>query len=121
MNSTPILLKHISDKQNISLKYLDHIFNELKNKGIIRRTTAKKGGYVLAKNPKDITLYDIISALEGIRSVECLEDAKLCPRVELCGARIVWNKLNDKISCLLKSITLEDFIKEHKKIIGQRD
>ncbi|MCM8815444.1 MAG: Rrf2 family transcriptional regulator [Candidatus Omnitrophica bacterium] len=119
-NSTPVLLKHISERQNLSLKYLDHILNDLRNKGFIIRTRAKKGGYILAKNPKDITLYDIIGALEGISKIECLQDSGLCPRVKICGARVVWSRLDDKISSVLKGITLEDFIKEQRKLDRQR-
>ncbi|MCM8759046.1 MAG: Rrf2 family transcriptional regulator [Candidatus Omnitrophica bacterium] len=112
----PVLLKQISEKQNLSLKYLDHIFTGLKAKGIIRKIKAKKGGYLLSKNPKDITLYDIIDALGGFEKIECLLDSSLCPRVDGCGARIIWKRLNDKIIYVLKSITLEDFIKEQKKL-----
>lgn len=119
--STPVLLKHISEKQGLSLKYLDHIFTVLKTKGIIRKTKAKKGGYMLARNPKDITLYDIIYALEGISRIECLEDTRLCPRVDFCGARVVWDRLNVKISNVLKNITLEDFIQEHRKITNKKN
>ncbi len=116
----PVLLKQISERQNLSLKYLDHIFAGLKAKGIIRKIKAKKGGYLLTRNPKDITLYDIIDALGGIGKIECLEDARLCPRVDGCGARIIWDRLNDKIIDVVKSIILEDFIKEQKRVTNQK-
>lgn len=116
INNSPILLKHISENQNLSLKYLDHIFARLKTKGIVRKTKAKKGGYLLARNPEEITLYDIIDALEGIDSLECIKDNRFCSRSEKCGARIVWDKLNGKIIDVLKSITLKDFIKAQEKI-----
>ncbi len=117
----PVLLKNISAKQDLSLKYLDHIFTRLRTKGIIRKMKAKKGGYLLARKPQDITLYDIIDALEGTVTLECLRDKELCPRADHCGARIVWYRLNDKITQVLKSITLEDFINEHRKINGSRE
>jgi len=115
-NRQPVLLKVISQNQDLSLKYLDHIFTRLKIRGIIRKIKAKKGGYLLTRSPKEITLYDIIDALEGIGKIECLEDSRICPRTNHCGARVVWDRLNVKIIGVLKSITLEDFIKEHKKI-----
>ncbi|MCX7704811.1 MAG: Rrf2 family transcriptional regulator [bacterium] len=116
MSSGPVLLKDISKKQDLSLKYLDHIFTRLKTKGILRKIKAKKGGYLLAKEPKEITLYDIIDALEGISGLECIKDVRFCSRAEECGARIVWDKLNGKITEVLKSITLDDFIEAQQKI-----
>lgn len=110
----PVLLKDISKKQNLSMKYLYHIFAQLKTKGIIKKVKAKKGGYLLAKEPQDISLYEIIEAIEGTRSLECLTDDTLCPRTKICGARVIWKNVNDKINSILKNITLQDFIKEEK-------
>ncbi|HOK79610.1 MAG TPA: Rrf2 family transcriptional regulator [bacterium] len=110
-----VLLKDISKRQNLSLKYLDHIFMQLKTKGIIKKIKAKKGGYLLAKPPEKITLYEIIEAIEGVRRIECLDDENICSRSSHCGARIVWKRLNAKVDEVLKNITLKDFIRESKK------
>ncbi|MGB9641745.1 MAG: RrF2 family transcriptional regulator [Candidatus Ratteibacteria bacterium] len=110
-----VLLKDISKRQNLSLKYLDHIFMQLKTKGIIKKIKAKRGGYLLAKSPENITLYEIIEAIEGIKKIECLEDEKVCFRSSHCGARIVWERLNAKVDEVLKSITLQDFVRESEK------
>lgn len=111
----PLLLKVISKKQDLSLKYLDHIFTQLKKKGIIKKIKAKKGGYLLNRPPKDITLYDIIEAIEGINRIECLDDPKICKMAGRCGVKFLWGKLNDRINEVLKGITLADFVKEQKK------
>ncbi|HPO51919.1 MAG TPA: Rrf2 family transcriptional regulator, partial [bacterium] len=68
-----VLLKDISKRQKLSLKYLDHIFMQLKANGIIKKIKAKKGGYLLTKPPEQITLYEIIEAIEGIKRIECLD------------------------------------------------
>ncbi len=110
----PLLLKDISKRQDISFKYLDHIFSDLKAKGIIKKTKTKKGGYILAKKPEEITLYEIIEAIEGNREIECLIDGTLCPRAKFCGARKVWKEVNQKVNEVLKNFTLKDFIKQHE-------
>ncbi|HPP66455.1 MAG TPA: Rrf2 family transcriptional regulator [bacterium] len=112
----PVLLKTISERQNISLKYLDHIFTSLKINGIIKKIKAKKGGYLLNRAPEDITLYDIIEAIEGIIQIACLNNSQMCERSDICGAKILWKDVNDKINEVLKSITLADFLKAEKKL-----
>ncbi len=112
----PVLLKVISDRQDLSLKYLDHIFAQLKTKGIIKKMKAKKGGYLLNRAPEKITLYDIIEAIEGVSRIECLDDPRICKLARKCGAKVLWGKVNDRINDVFKSVTLADFVKEQKRI-----
>ena len=111
-----LLLKDISRRQGISLKYMDHIFSMLKAKGLIRKQKAKKGGYLLSRRPSEITFFDIITALEGVDTMECLKPDANCPFIPGCGARAVWRKLDAKFEASMKSFTLEDVVKERENL-----
>ena len=116
-----VLLKEISKTQDISLKYLDHIFSMLKTKGLIKKPKAKKGGYLLARSPREITLFEIIEALEGIENMECLKHVENCSRTSRCGVRLIWKRLEEKIDNVLKNITLADIVKEQEKMNGDSE
>jgi Rrf2 family protein len=112
----PMLLKEISKNQKISMKYLDHIFSQLKTKGLIKKLKAKKGGYLLSKNPEDITVYEVIDSLEGVDIIDCIDKDIQCPLIETCGTRIIWQRVRDNIKKATNEITLKDIIDERKKL-----
>ena len=114
-NESPVLLKDIAERQNVSEKYLEHIFASLRKVGLVKSVRGAKGGYYLAKRPKEIKLLDIISALEGsIAIVHCVEDPSRCKRVKHCVTRDVWSQLREAFENILNSITLEDMAQKHK-------
>lgn len=112
----PVLMKDISRNQRLSLKYLDHIFAQLKTAGLVKKLKAKRGGYLLARPPEEITLYEIIETLEGIEFVDCIEKELSCPLSPTCAARSIWKKLKERVRETMKDITLEDFVKEKVKL-----
>ena len=105
----PILLKKISENQGISLKYLEQIAILLRNAGLIKSFRGQKGGYVLARPPENITITEILKALEGeIAIVDCVKFPKTCERFENCPTVNLWKTINDKIVDYLNSTTLKD-------------
>jgi Rrf2 family protein len=79
----PLRLKVIAQRQDISAKYLEQLMVVLKSAGFIRSIRGAKGGYVLAKAPKQIKLSDIFHCLEGtVNTVECVE-SRLCGQASL--------------------------------------
>lgn len=104
----PVLLKDIARRQEISEKYLGHLVPLLKNAGLINATRGAKGGFTLAVPAKQITLKDIIAAVEGpICLVGCLEDPGACRKVATCAARDFWGEATQAILKVLESFTLE--------------
>jgi Rrf2 family transcriptional regulator, cysteine metabolism repressor len=115
MNKGPVSIKSISKRQNISEKYLWHLINPLKNAGLINVSRGAFGGYVLAKNPKDITLKDILFVLEGsICLVECTENNKFCNKTRVCAMKDMWKEIKDKILKIFESYNLEKIIEKQK-------
>ena len=112
----PILLKDIAKRQNISEKYLEHIITSLKIAGLVKSIRGAHGGYILAKDPVQIRLSQIIKALEGsIAPVECVDDPDFCPRAKTCVTRDVWIKIKKSMDEILESISLKELVERQKK------
>jgi Rrf2 family protein len=105
----PVFLKDIAKLQEISDKYLSQIVIELKSAGIINAFRGAHGGYVLAREPEQITLREVVAILEGdLKLVECMRDGMACPRAPECVTQDVRIKLGDVIAETLEEITLAD-------------
>ncbi|WP_296645010.1 RrF2 family transcriptional regulator [Romboutsia sp. 13368] len=118
----PIPLKNIANKQNISEQYLEQIFSSLKKSGLVKSVRGAQGGYLLAKEPKDITVGDILIVLEGPVSLSsCLLDEDICENSGKCVTKVVWEKIKKGIDEVINSITLQDMIDDHNKNILEND
>lgn len=118
--SGPISLKSIAANQDISEHYLEQLICTLRNAGFVSSTRGSQGGYILAKDPAEITVGDIITVMEGpIALVDCLlsdaETNSYCKKAGACVTRNVWAKVCDSINAVLDSITLADLCSEEKK------
>jgi len=111
----PIQLNDIACSQSISVKYLEQIMAPLRAKGFVRTQKGSKGGYHLAINPKDITLYDIVESIEGsMAPVSCVDDKNACKRSATCVTISVWKRLKDVVKTELQSKTLADLAAEQQ-------
>ena len=110
----PVNLNDIAERQGISAKYLWQIVNLLKTAGFVRGTRGPKGGYVLIRDPADITMLDVIQALEGpVTLVECVDDPDYCTRTGNCVAHSVWEEVSLAIRSALQKITLAEILRRH--------
>jgi Rrf2 family protein len=111
-----ILQKDISDRQKISVKYLDNIIASLKTAGLITTTRGKKSGYRVTRKPGEIRIIDIYRAFEPeIAIVDCMSCNHVCDFSASCGAKPFWTGLNTIITEYFQSNTLEDLIKNHRE------
>ena len=116
-----IFQKDISERQQISYKYLDHIISALKTKGLITNVEGKKSGYRLARVPEEITVYDIYKAFEpALQIVDCIGDDGECIKAKHCAAKDLWCGLNKKIIEHLDSVTLKS-LADKQKALNQKD
>lgn len=108
-------LKDISERQDISIKYLEQITARLTKSGLLISTRGPQGGYKLAKKAKNYTAMEILQITEGsITPVSCLDDKPVkCGRVNDCRTLKLWLGLQKAIEDYLKSVTLEDLIKDN--------
>ena len=111
----PVQLKKIAKDQEISIKYLEQLMAILKSAGIVKSTRGSKGGYILAKQPKEIKLSDCFNYLEGpIVTVECVENENYCTKTNDCITRQVWSEIQEAVISILESYTLQDLINKAK-------
>ncbi len=110
----PILLKDIASRQDISEKYLWQLISLLKNARLVLSTRGSHGGYDLARSPEEITLKEIVLALEGpLGLVECVDESKVCNRTNACVMRDIWQEVSDNFLDTLSSFSLADIAKKH--------
>jgi len=116
----PVSIKNISQREGISVNYLEQIFNQLRRAELVRSIRGPGGGFLLARPPKDITVMDIIKALKvPVAPVFCLDkedEISQCERVDSCVSRLLWQRLGDKIKEILKGTSLEDLLVEAKRV-----
>ncbi|MCD4779749.1 MAG: Rrf2 family transcriptional regulator [Candidatus Omnitrophica bacterium] len=110
----PVLLRDIAGRQSISEKYLWQLIPPLKRAGLVNSTRGAHGGYRLARQPKEITLYDIIVELEGpLNLVDCVDQPDQCEQFDLCVTREVWHELARVMKEKLQNITLADLLERY--------
>lgn len=111
----PLQTRTIAEHEDISGKYLEQLMATLKSAGFVRSLRGSKGGYMLAKAPNQIRLNEVFNCLEGpVATVECVEDEDYCERVADCVTRGVWSQVQQAITNVLQSITLQDLVDRAK-------
>ena len=104
-----IPLKDISDKQRISLKYLEQIVTPLAKAGLVSSVRGAQGGYRLARPAGEITSGEILRAVEGSTApVACDGIDNSCTRSDLCSTVKFWRGLDDVIEKYVDGVTLAD-------------
>ena len=95
--------------------YLEQLLGGLRRSGLVTTTRGAQGGYALARAPEEITVGDIIDALEGPLNIsECVGDESCCHKAGQCRSRRVWEYLSRSINDLLDSITLKDMLEQER-------
>ena len=106
-----VSLKEISEKENISLKYLEKIMLLLNKDKLLVTSRGNVGGYKLAKSPKEYTIFEILKASEGdLKPVSCLNGDELCIKKDKCSVLPFFYELDSVINEFLNSKTLEDLL-----------
>lgn len=113
-------LKLVSERQDISVKYLEQIITALVKAGFVKGLRGSKGGYKIAKQPEDYTVGMILRLTEGsLAPVSCLDDeVNVCDRCDDCITLELWKELYDAINNVVDNITLADLIERYNSKIG---
>lgn len=109
-NGTWIRLRDISQRQHITVKYLEQIMPLLTRAGYVKSFRGNNGGYRLARRPEEYTAGDILRTTEGsLAPIACLEDdPNQCPRCQECTTLPFWEGLWKVINDYVNQVTLED-------------
>ncbi len=107
----PIALSEVAESQGIALATLEQIVAPLRRAGLLESTRGASGGYALSRPPEEITVADVLRAVEGaLVPLPCLEAgaAGACERANLCATRPVWALVRDRLVETLDHTTLAD-------------
>jgi Rrf2 family protein len=105
----PVSAKRIADEFRIPPELLAKIMQRLAKKRLIASQNGPKGGYVLARRPTEISVGDVIRALEGpVNIVSCLEASSDCPQMAHCNLRRPVQKIQAAISQVLDTMSLSE-------------
>ena len=109
----PQSIKCIAERQGVPEAYLEQLIAMLRRAKLVISNRGAQGGYRLAREPREITVGDVLRALEGgLNLVDCLEEDDACGKSCACPSRIVWMKIRDGLNQVVDSITLQDMIQE---------
>ena len=111
------LLREVARREGISEKYLGQIIIPLKSAGLVLSQRGSRGGYALGRPPGEITVKDVVEAIEGrIAAVLCVSDPEACARASSCVTTHVWKKLSEDIERSLSSFTLAALARQAREL-----
>lgn len=119
----PVPLADISERQEISLSYLEQLFSRLRKEQLVESVRGPGGGYKLGRDAVDIAVGDVIRAVdEKVDATRCQGQAD-CQGGERCLTHSLWQDLSDRISVFLDNITLGELMAKHdvKEVAGRQD
>ena len=118
--SEAVSLSEIAERQGISINYLEQLIAKLKKSGIVQGIRGAQGGYVLAMPAEEISVGDILRALEGdLTPVDCSELGSgdpPCINSDTCVTKYVWKRITDSINDAVDGIKLSDLVEKSKEI-----
>lgn len=113
----PLALRVIAERQGISESYLEQVFTNLRKSGLVKASRGSQGGYELSRPAAEISVHQILTALEGpIAPVFCVDKANpgTCERQSICVTRSFWEDLRDRINEFLSGTSLQDLAERAK-------
>jgi Rrf2 family protein len=105
-------LSQISERQRITVAYLEQLFQQLRRAGLVESARGRTGGYRLGRPARDITVAEVMAAVEeGVRMTRCLGPAgEACLAGERCLTHNLWEALGEEIAAFLSRISIEDVV-----------
>lgn len=104
--AVPVSAREIAERQCIPTKYLEQLFVALRKAGLVTATRGAKGGFVLGRDAADITVLDIVEALEGPVAPTVCNVTAPCARSPVCAAATVWNEATSALRAVFESTSL---------------
>jgi Rrf2 family protein len=115
----PIPLAEIAEHDGLPLAYLEHLVARLRKAGLVDSRRGSRGGYLLARSPTEITMAEVVQALEGsIAPIECISQGPdgsiVCSResdpAHVCPTKLLWTRVRFAIVRTLQETTLADLV-----------
>ena len=114
-----VSIQSIAKRQNISDRYLEQLMGKLRRAGLVVSVRGAGGGYRLARPAEEISVGEVLRALEGnLDAVTCPGngDEQGCEDADVCVTRYVWKRINDSITQAVDSIMIQQLVEESRRI-----
>ena len=112
----PVTLAGISERQKISLSYLEQLFGKLRRHQLVTSVRGPGGGYCLARGMETVSVADIIRAVdEPLDATQCRGKGNCQDEKHVCMTHNLWSNLNVRMYDYLSSVTLDDLVKEQRE------
>ncbi len=112
-----ISLVYVAQRQNISLNYLEQVFATLRKAGIVNSQKGAQGGYLLARDAKEIKVGDVLTALEGkFNVIDATRPEAEQDSIQKAIQELVWDRINTSVNHYLEEVTLEDLVERYKNL-----
>ena len=121
--SDPVQVRNIAKKQGLPVRFLEQVMNALKKGGLVESVRGAQGGYLLNRSPKEISLGDVLKAIDGqMTEMRCISDRKQpkCDDAGNCVVQDVWSEVKQSFVGILNSITLQDLCDRKRQKERQR-
>jgi Rrf2 family transcriptional regulator, cysteine metabolism repressor len=122
-DDSPVSLGSIAEAEGLPLAYLEHLVQRLRRAGLVESHRGARGGYSLARPAGDVTMAEVVEALEGvIAPIECItaspDGALVCAREgdpghDPCPTKFLWTRVQGSIVRTLRDLTLADLVQPH--------
>tara|TARA_S200000501_G_scaffold74672_1_gene66508 strand:- start:936 stop:1370 length:435 start_codon:yes stop_codon:yes gene_type:complete len=109
-SSGPVSLSDIATNQNIELSYLEQLFRKLRIAGIVRSIRGRNGGYIYAKNPSNISIKEVMHAVDEVLDATKCNGTSTCNNGKKCSTHDLWHDLNILVEDYLEKITINNLV-----------
>ncbi|HEC83938.1 MAG: Fe-S cluster assembly transcriptional regulator IscR [Candidatus Parabeggiatoa sp. nov. 2] len=118
-NQGPITLADISQRQGISLSYLEQLFSRLRKQGLVNSTRGPGGGYRLSRSADSIAVAEVISAVDETLDATRCKGLKNCHDARACLTHQLWTDLSEQIHDFLNDITLAEVLNKRPQEVSK--
>jgi Rrf2 family protein len=104
----PVSAREVSERQGVPAKFLEQLLGALRKAGLVCSVRGARGGFSLTRDPSDITILQVVEALEGPLAPTSCDGGSVCGRSGACAAAVVWGKATDALRDVFDTTTLAD-------------
>jgi Rrf2 family cysteine metabolism transcriptional repressor len=104
----PVSAREVSERQGVPLKFLEQLLASLRKAGLVSALRGARGGFALTRDPSEITVLEVVEALEGSLAPTTCDGTQVCARSDACAAAAVWGRATDALRDVFQTTSLAD-------------